>query len=272
MLAREMRRSRVAIIGFGKLGRACAQTLQERGDTELAGVVRRGQHVRDLAAVDVALVCVPATDTLAVSAQLLQQRLAIVECAALEGAVLEAHHAELLRVAERHRCRAFVGAGWDPGVLTLVRRAFEVLIPHGASEMTRRPAVPLHHTVEAIPGVRAALAAEQRAGAERQRYVYVELAPGTRLDAVQSAIAADPAFAGEHTQVFAVESVDALQAEAHGVLLERRGSGGHGAHPALLLEGRFDPVMFAARAMLDAARRLPQLERRGHRYHLAIEP
>jgi diaminopimelate dehydrogenase len=231
--------------------------------------VGRGAHVRDLPAVDLAQVCVPALDMTAVCAQLLQQRLPIVECAALEGPALQAHHAELLRLAERHRCRAVVGAGWDPGILTLVRRAFEILIPHGTSQLTRRPGVLLHHTTEALPGVRAALATEQRAGAERQRYLYVELAPGARLEAVRDAVAADPAFAAERTQVFAVESVAALEAEGHGVLLERRASG-QGTHPALLLEGCFDPLKFAARAMLDAARRLPQLAARGHRYHLCV--
>jgi diaminopimelate dehydrogenase len=267
-----MKRFRVAIIGFGRLGRACAQAIEEGADLELAGIVRRGQHVRELPAVDTALVCVPAADTAGVVAALLQQRLPAVECAALEGAALESHHTGLLHAADRHRCRAVVGAGWDPGVLTVVRRAFEFLIPRGATQMTRRPAVPLHHTVESIAGVRAALALEQRAGAERQRYVYVELAPGARLDAVRAAIAADPLFAGEHTELFAVDSVAALEAGAHGVLLERRGGGTHGAHPALLLEGRFDPVMFAARAMLDAARLLPQLAPGGHRYHLSFSP
>jgi diaminopimelate dehydrogenase len=265
-----MRRLRAAIIGFGRLGRACAQALEERADLEAAGVVGRRGHVRDLRAVDLALVCVPARDAAAVCAQLLQQRLALVECAALEGPALQAHHDELLRLAERHRCRAVVGAGWDPGVLALVRHAFEILIPRGTSELTRRPGVLLHHTTEVVPGVRAAVATEQRAGNERRRYLYVELAPGARLEAVQEAVAADPAFAAEHTKVFAVDSIEALEAAGHGVLLERRGSGGQGAHPALLLEGRFDPVQFAARAMLDAARRLPQLEPRGHRYYLSM--
>jgi diaminopimelate dehydrogenase len=265
-----MSRLRVAIIGFGRLGRALAQALEDCAELELAGIVRRGEHVRDLRSPDVALVCVPAADTLEVAGDLLQQRLAIVECAALEGAALASHHAELVHRAARHRARAVVGAGWDPGVLSLLRRAFEMLIPRGASEMTRRPALPLHHTTEPIPGVRAALAMEQRGAAESQRYLYVELAPGARLEAVQAAVAADPTYAGEHSQVFAVDSVEALAAEAHGVLLERRGNARHGSHAALLLEGRFDPAMFAARAMLDAARRLPQLSVGGHRYALSF--
>ena len=264
-------RCRIAIIGYGKLGRACGQAVQDCPELELAGIVRRGEHVRDLRAVAVALVCVPAAVTRDVAAELLQQRVAIVECAALEGRALEAHHAELARAAARHRCRAMLGAGWDPGVLTLLRHAFEMLIPHGASEITRRPALQLHHTTEEIPGVRAALASEQRAGEARQRYVYVELAPGAPLDAVQAAIAADPLFAGEQIQVFAVDSIAAMEALGQGLLLERRGSGGPGPHPSLLLEGRFDATQLAARAMLDAARRVPRLAIGGHAYHLSIQ-
>lgn len=264
-------RCRVAIIGYGRLGRACAQAMEDCAQLELAGIVHRGEHVRDLRAVHVALVCVPTAVALDVATDLLQQRVAVVECAALEGPALQAHHAELARVAARHRCRAMLGAGWDPGVLTVLRGAFEMLIPHGASELTRRPALRLHHTTEKIPGVRAALASERRAGAERQRYVYVELAPGARLDAVQAAIAADPAFAGEPAQVFAVDSIAAMEAPGQGLLLERRGGGAHGPHPSLIFEARFDATQFAARAMLDAARRVPRLAVGGHPYHLSIE-
>lgn len=263
-------RLRAAIIGPGRLGRACAQAAGHFAELELAGTVPRGGHVRDLGAVDVALVCVPTATTLDVAAGLLQQGVAIVECAALDGHALQTHHAELARLAVRHRSRAIMGAGWDPGVLCVLRRTFETLVPQGTTELTRRPAMRLHHTVaDAAPGVRAALATEQHAAAGQQRYVYVELEPGARLDAVRSAIAADPAFSGEATQVFAVESVAALEAEGHGVLLERRGTGGRGAHPSLLLEGRFDPVVLAARTMLDAARYAPRMKVGGHRYHLA---
>ena len=41
-----------------------------------------------------------------------------------------------------------------------------------------------------------------------------------------------------------------------------------GAHPSLLREARFDVPTFAARGMLDAARRVSQLRPRAHRYSL----
>ncbi|MCL4799763.1 MAG: NAD(P)-binding domain-containing protein [Burkholderiales bacterium] len=284
-----IRRQRLAVVGFGRLGRACAGAIAERHDAELAGVVRRPEsagrlapphervavvtHVRDLGPLDVALVCVPAAAVDAVARELLQQRLAIVECAAVAPEARDEYYAALADYARRRRGRAMLGAGWDPGVFTLVGRCFETLIPRGESVHTRRPAASLHHTAaaEAVRGVKGALACEYPDASGRiQRYVYVELAEGARLDAVTAAIAADPAFVGEATQVFAVPSVAALEEEAQGVLLERRGTARSGAHQTLLLEGRFDRSTLAARVMLDAARRLPALNVGGHRYSLTL--
>jgi diaminopimelate dehydrogenase len=283
-----MKRARIAIIGFGRLGRACAEVAGDYAELVLAGIVRRNgalpreapfrslpvvSHVRDLHAVNVALVCVPATATLEAARELLQHGIAIVECAALQGKALGAHHDALARIAARYRSSAVMAAGWDPGVLTLLRGAFEMLVPHGVTEFTRRPAARLHHTVatDAVSGVRAALSCELPATGEGppQRYVYVELSPGARFDQVQAAVVADPAFAGEETHVFAVDNIAALEAENQGVMLIRRGAALRGAHEMLLMEGRFDPEVLAARVMLDAARKVPKFGIGGHRYCLS---
>lgn len=280
-----MKRIRVAIVGLGRLGRACVDAVREHGRLELAGVVRRAgarqvpgiaqvpvvAHVRDLANVEVVLLCVPAQASEGAARELLQQRFALVECARIEPQRLDAYHEGLADFAQRHRAKAMLGAGWDPGVFALVRAAFEMLIPRGHTQFTRRPAASLHHTAaaEGVAGVAGALAVEHpTAQGGLQRYVYVELARGANLAAIEVAITADPAFAGESTQVFAVDSIAALEEEGNGVLLERLGVAASGAHQSLLLEGRGDPVALAARAMTDAASRLPALTVGGHRYGL----
>jgi len=82
---------------------------------------------------------------------------------------------------------------------------------------------------------------------------------GADLEAVTQAIAIDPLFLGEETQVFPVESVANLTQEGRGIMLSRRATAGRDIdiHDTLLLEGRFDIHAFSARIMLDAARRLP---------------
>ena len=285
-----MKRTRLAIIGFGRLGHACARALRDSHDLELAGVVTRSQaatalahpfghgsvagHVRELEGVDAALACVPAEQVLGVAREILQQRLPVIECAILEGRALAAHYEALGEAARHHHVAAVVGAGWDPGALPLVRRLFEVLIPHGRTETGTHPGMSLHHTavLERVPGVRAALACESRAADGRvQHYLYLQLDEGASLDKVEHAIRANPLYAGEKTLVFPVDDLAAFEAAGSGIVLERRGTGaagGAGSHQSLLLEARFDVVAFAARVMLDAARRLPQLKAGAHVYSL----
>lgn len=281
------KRVRVAIVGYGRLGRACADAVREHGRLELAGIVRRAAtarapgsapapevtHLRDLERVEAALLCVPAQETEALARELLQQRFALVECAQIEPQRRDAWCDGLADFARRHRAKIVLGAGWDPGVLTLLRGAFETLIPRGRTQFTRRPAASLHHTAaaEGVAGVAGALAVEHPTPAGGlQRYVYVELAHGADIGRIAAAIAADPAFAGESTQVFAVDSIAALEQEGNGVLLERLGVAASGAHQSLLLESRGDPVALAARAMADAASRIGTLTVGGHRYRLTL--
>jgi diaminopimelate dehydrogenase len=278
-----MTRRRVAIVGLGRLGAACLDAIRQVPDLDLAGVVRRPEsgaaphgvrtaaHVRDLGRVDAALVCVPAMRVADFARELLQARIAVVECAVLEDRALDEHYAAIGELAQRHRTPAVVGAGWNPGMLPLLRRAFEVLVPEGRTSITDRPGANLHHTeaVRRVRGVRDALVTEQpNAEGRMKRYVYAELAKGTDPAEVQAALAADPLFAGEETLLFPVESVSALEAEGRGVLLERRGTARSGAHQNLLLEARFDVPTFAARVMVDTVRRLGQLRPGAHRYSL----
>jgi diaminopimelate dehydrogenase len=276
---------RLAIIGYGRLGRACAQALTERQDLQLAGIVElfaasgRAEalvpivgHVRDLeAAIQVALVCVPATSATGVARQLLQERIAVVECAMLEGHARARHYQAIAEVARHHRTPAVVGAGWDPGVFPLLARTFEILVPKGTTNVSLHPGVRLHHieALKDVAGVNGALATELRAvDGETEHYVYVELGAGGTLEAVRSALLVDPLYSPGRTQVFQVNDVAALETHGVGVVLERRGTSIRGAHQNLLLEARFDLPLFAARVMLDAASRIPSLAPGVHRYAL----
>lgn len=269
------RKLKLAVVGLGRLGRACVEAIGEAGDLELAGIVRRAPvagapglprevrtvgHLSELGAVDAALVCVPAALVGGVAAELLQRRTPVVECARLEGQARVAQREALRHAADRHRTPVVVGAGWEPGVAERLAELFERLLPRGATRVSHRPAVDLHHApeLEALPGVRAALAGERReAGGERCRWVYLETAPGANLAGLTAAVEADPLWAGAVVRVFAVASVAELETHGHGIVLERLGLGGGAAHDSLLLEGRFDPHALAARVMIDAARRLP---------------
>ncbi len=256
---------------------------------EIAGVVRRPEsarplpepfnklpvasHISELKEVEAALLCIPTESVLGVAAELLQARIPLVECAAVPESDFAAHREEIDRIAFNHRVAAIVGAGWDPGALSLFRRMFDILIPKGHTESTNRPGVSLHHTSAArdIEGVEGALCTELRgANGRTLRYVYVELAKNANAARITEAIANDPLFVGEETQVFPVESIAALEEQGHGILVQRHGTSGGSAHQTLLLEARFDPARFAARVMLDGARRLPGARPGAHVYDIGV--
>lgn len=282
-----LRRMRLAIIGFGRLGRACAAAIAANPMFELAGVVQRDssqrairgedvqaprvEHLRELKNVHAALICVPTSDVQAVAREVLQAKVNLVECAQVSGQLLLEHWRALDTAVAHHRVKAVVGAGWEPGIFTLLQHAFALLIPKGEGHLSHRPGASLHHTaaIEQIDGVRGALTSEYRStNGVTQRYVYLEYADGADVAAIERRITADPLFAGEETIVLPVESIAALEQAGHGVVLERRGTGGTGTHHTLLFEGRFDPVSFAANVMLDAAGSLARLGPGAHPYVL----
>lgn len=271
-----MKKKRLAVIGFGRLGHKCVETILSDPATEVAGVVRRPEsaaasglkvpvvtHISELHEVDAALVCVPLDAVAGTAKALLQSRIPIVECARLHGDAFLEHKSDLHRAALHHKLSAVVGAGCDPGVLSLFRSQFALLAPHGHTDTRLHAGTSLHHTLAAdgIKGVKKSLATERRSieGA-LQRYVYVELEPAADAGEVESAIVNDPLFLDEETQVFVVPSLAALGETGRGVVLERRSAAGEAGHGAFLLEARYDEAGLAARMMLAAARALPLLQ------------
>lgn len=274
-----MGRRRVAVIGLGRLGRRCAEALRGEPDLVLAGIVRRQPapaagldapvvaHVSELGQIDAALLCVPPNVTLASAREILQRRTPVVECARLHGEAFLAHRAEMQRMAHLYKTRAVVGAGCDPGILSLFRSQFALLIPHGHTHSSLHTGASLHHSLaaEGVEGVRKALATELKSqDGALQRYVYVELEPGTDPAAVEQAIRQDPLYLDEETLVFPVDSIAPLEEANRGLLLERHTAAGDPGHAALLLEARFDETALADRVMLAAARALPSLPTGAH--------
>lgn len=182
------------MIGLGRLDHRCAELLLDDPTLGLAGVVRRTPaqldwlgdlpvvgHFTELKQVDAALLCVPADSVQGQARELLQHRIPLVECARLHGDTFIAHHGEMQRMAHLYRTTAIVGAGSDPGILSLFRSQFALLLPHGHTRSSLHAGTSLHHSLaaEGIAGVRRALALEQRTqDGTLQRYIYVELEPG----------------------------------------------------------------------------------------------
>lgn len=271
-----MKQKRLAVVGLGKLGRICVEAILADDTMVLAGIVRRPEsaskslpkiatvtHISELRGVDAALVCVPPDVATGVVTGLIQSRVAVVECARLHGEAFLKHKAEVHRAALRHRVPAVVGAGCDPGALSLFRGFFALMAPRGHTETSFNIGSSLHHTLAAsgVKGVKKSLATEHRtSNGTVQRYVYVELEPSADAGSVERTIVNDPLFIDEQTFVFPVDSVAALEEADRGVLMQRHAAQGEAGHASFLLEARFNEAWLAAKMMLAAARALPSLE------------
>ena len=269
----------LAVVGLGRVGQACAELIALSHDLTVEAFIRRPvsgadrlpdhlrhiplmTHVGQLKAVDGALICVPTNAVMETASQILQHGIPIVDCAILHGEAFHAHKEAIRKLALHHHTPAIVGAGWDPGALSVFRSWLALLTPGGMTETTHRPGITLRHTVMAksVVGVKDARCTELRATDGRlQRYVYVELEEGANADLVAESIRADPLFLGEETQVFPVESLASLEQEARGVVLDRRSSSQRLGRQHFVLEGRFDEAVVTAEVMLAAARALPDL-------------
>lgn len=275
-----MKPLRLAVVGFGRVGEVCAELISRSHDLSLAAIVRRAvsaagklpetlqsapvtTHIGQAGNVDAALLCVPTDVVEEIAAQILQHGIPIVDCVMLHGEALDAHKHAIHKAAVHHRAAAIVGAGWDPGALSVLRSWVALLTPGGSTETRHHTGISLRHTTMArnVTGVKDSLCAEVRAPDGRlQRYVYVELEKQADADSITLAIRADPLFLGEDTQVFPVESLAELEEEGRGEVLDRRGPPGRFGHQRLLLEARGDVCVLTAQVMLAAARALPQLK------------
>jgi diaminopimelate dehydrogenase len=275
---------RLVVVGFGRVGQVCAELASASHDLLIAAIMRRPAtaggrlpgtlgtipvitHIGQAGDVDGALICVPTNLARETASQILQHGIPVVDCVTLHENALQAHKDEIHRLARHHRAPAIVGAGWDPGVLSVWRSWLALLTPGGSTKTRHHSGLSLRHTTMArsVVGVKDALSAEIRAADGRlQRYVYVQLEKGADAEKITQAIRGDPLVLGEDTQVFPVESLAELEQEGRGVVLDRRGPAGRLEHHHFVLEARIDDSVLTAQIMLASARALPALEPRAY--------
>lgn len=265
---------RIAIQGYGNIGRYALQAVQAAPDLELVGVVRRTTSLRgelpvelrsvavvdqmeQLGKVDVALLCTPSRSVPQLAQEILALGINTVDSFDIHGDPLLEHRANLRSVAQSQGRVAVVAAGWDPGTDSMVRALMELMTPQGLTFTNFGPGMSMGHSVavKALPGVEDALSLTIPKGSGlHRRLVYVQLAPGVELAEVEQSIKADPYFIRDETHVYQVESVHNLQDVGHGVLLERRGVSGQTDNQSLRWEMRINNPALTAQIMVSAAR------------------
>lgn len=238
-----MNKIKVAIVGYGNIGRFAVEAVLAAPDMELKGIVRRspaGKNSRELGGiavaddikklgeVDVALLCTPTRTIKENAVKYLQMGINTVDSYDIHKSIYELRQ-DLDKIAKEHGRVSVISAGWDPGSDSVVRTLLEACAPKGITYTNFGPGMSMGHTVAAktIGGVRGALSMTIPLGAGiHRRMVYVELMDGADIKKVTEDIKNDDYFSHDETHVIEVDNVDALIDKGHGVNMIRKGVSG----------------------------------------------
>ncbi|KAB2953372.1 diaminopimelate dehydrogenase [Heliorestis acidaminivorans] len=264
---------RVAIVGYGNIGKYSLQAIETAPDMELAGVVRRASSmnkampkeltgvpvvtsIKELGHVDVAILATPTRSVPEQAKEILALGINTVDSYDIHGALVDLRR-DLNEVAQKHNSVAIISAGWDPGTDSMIRSIFEFMAPKGLSYTNFGPGMSMGHSVAAksIEGVRDALSMTIPLGTSvHRRMVYVELEEGADFKAVEEAILKDDYFNKDESHVIAVPKVSDLVDMGHGVLMERKGVSGSSHNQILKFEMRINNPALTAQVLIASAR------------------
>ena len=219
--------TKVAIIGYGNIGKAVEQAVLAAEDMQLAGIYHHGDNLDDIDA-DVAALCTPTREVPVFAERMLRRGICTVDSFDIHGQIYDLR-AQLAPIAKKSGATGIIAAGWDPGSDSVVRALLTAIAPKGITYTNFGPGRSMGHTVaaKAIPGVKDALSMTIPLGTGiHRRMVYVELEDGADFATVESQLLQDDYFAHDETHVIPVPSVNALNNVAHGVHLERHGVSG----------------------------------------------
>lgn len=262
---------RVAIVGYGNIGRYALEALRLAPDMELAGVVRRCgsaegiaelegvkvvSDIRELGHVDVAILGTPSRKVEENALKYLGMGISTVDSFDIHSGIRDLR-ATLDPVARRSGAVSIISAGWDPGSDSVVRALFEALAPQGTSYTNFGPGRSMGHSVVAAskPGVVRAVSITVPEGKGlHSREVYVELEPGASLEEVSRAIKEDPYFVNDPTTVKAVPDISAIDSHMHGVNLVREGVSGLTGGQKLEFNMRINNPALTGQMLVSACR------------------
>lgn len=261
---------KVAIVGYGNIGRFALEAVQAAQDFELIGVVRRDinnipeelqnitvtNDIKTLGNVDVALLCSPTRAIKELAKSILSLGINTVDSFDVHSEIVSLK-TELDEVAKKHDRVAVISAGWDPGSDSIIRTLMLAMAPKGITYTNFGPGMSMGHSVaaKAIDGVKDALSMTIPLGTGvHRRMVYVELEAGANFNQVEQSIKADSYFSSDETHVKQVDCVDSLKDVGHGVHMTHKGVSGKTHNQLFEYSMRINNPALTSQFMVSAAR------------------
>ena len=268
-----MKKIKIAIVGFGNIGKKAFEAAINEPDMELVGIVRRegkgsyqGVVVVDsidkLGDVDVAILATPSREVENYAIPILERGINTVDSFDIHNKIVELRKT-LNIAAQKGNSVSIISAGWDPGSDSIIRALLLACAPKGITNTNFGPGMSMGHSVaaKAIKGVKDAMSVTLPAGSgEHKRVVYVELEQGADFNEIKKAIKADDYFAHDDTVVKQVDDINVLKNTAHGVNLERIGVSGSTNNQRFNFSMTIDNPALTSQMMISSARATTRLK------------
>lgn len=266
-----MEKIKVAIAGYGNIGRGVLEAVEAASDMECAGVVRRSgssdglpelekyrvvSDVKELGQVDVAILCVPSRSVCRTAIEYLGLGISTVDSFDIHSDILSLKEC-LDPLARQTGAVSVISAGWDPGSDSVVRALMMALAPKGLTYTNFGPGRSMGHSVaaKAVEGVKDALSLTIPTGTGvHRRMVYVELEESADFESVRKGITSDPYFVDDETYVIPVPCVADLNDVGHGVNMVRKGVSGKTHNQQFEFNMKINNPALTAQVMVSAAR------------------
>ncbi|MBQ2302085.1 MAG: diaminopimelate dehydrogenase [Oscillospiraceae bacterium] len=227
---------KIAIIGAGNVGIAAAKALLESPDMELCGFIRRGgETVPDFEKIPVeknifdlpekpdgAIITVPSRFVEPIEEKLLEAGVFTVDCFDIHEKLPEMRK-RLNVSAEKGNVSCVVGAGWDPGLDSVIRTLMSAAFPKGKIHTNFGPGMSMGHSAAAksIDGVLDAVSITSPLGkGKHARKIYVLPEENADKQAVEHAILSDGYFEHDQCSVEFVKDISQFFNTKHGVFIE----------------------------------------------------
>lgn len=268
-----MEKIKIAVVGYGNIGKAVIEAISVASDMELLGLVRRNTNLTEqeskelqdikvvddiakLGRVDVAILCVPSRNVAETAQKIVSLGIHTVDSYDIHSSIWDLK-IKLDSLAKSNNAVSIVSAGWDPGSNSIIRTLFEAMTPKGISYTNFGPGMSMGHSVavKSKDGVRDALSVTIPLGTGvHRRMVYVELEDNANFEEVANSIKQDAYFINDETHVKQVASVDLLKDVGHGVNLVRKGVSGTTGNQLLEFDMRINNPALTAQIMVSSAR------------------
>ena len=255
---------KVAILGYGNIGRAAEQAIEAAPDLQLSGIYHHNDCLDNIDA-DVVLLCTPTREVPKFAAILAAKGICTVDSFDIHGQIGGLRE-QLNPTCTANRTVSIISAGWDPGTDSVVRALLLSMAPQGITYTDFGPGRSMGHSVaaKAIDGVKNALSMTIPLGTGvHRRIVYIELEQGADFKTVEAKLLKDDYFAHDETHVIEVENVEALNNVAHGVHLTRSGVSGETHNQRFEFNMQINNPALTGQVMASCVRAAYRMKQRG---------